>query len=872
MGLRDAWIRLVSQLVPHDERAEWVREWRAELTVSGQGMAHAWGAVSDAWYLRTEGWTMDGMARDIRTAVRGLIRRPFFTALAGITLAVGIGANTAIFSVVDGVLLNPLPFPHSERLVSYNHEAPGLGINVPLIPHSEASYLYYSEHARSIEALTVFTETNVNLVGDGDPQRISAMYATHEYFTVLQRQPLVGRAFVEGDDVHGAEPVVILSEGLWQRRYGRDPSVLGQLLDIDGVMRRVVGVMPSGVSILSEEAWLAMQIDRTAAEAGSFSYIGAARLAEGATVEMADTEMHELLLRFAESSPDQFPEGALEEAGLDSDVKLLKEVFVEDIRPVLWVLLGTVGIVLLVACANVANLFLVRAEGRMREQAVRTAMGASRADMVRQYLTESVTLAAGAGLLGLALGSSGVRGLLTMVPAELPQALDIGIDGSVLLFTAVISLVSGLLFGVVPTLGYGRRDLSLELKDGNRSSTGGRSQLRARSVLVVAQVALALVLLVGSGLMLRSFHALRSVDPGFDTEGLLSFQVGLPSAEYGSPERTIDFHRQLEERLAAIPGAELVGAINGLPLTGAKSASPMEPADRPFGEDELAPIVEHRRVTPGYFATMSIPIVEGRSLEWSDQATEFLGVVVSQALARALWPGESPIGRGIRRAGGEQAWEIVGVAGDVRFDGIEDDPLPMLYEPLVRGTAEAPDLATSMDVVVKLSGDPLAAVQPAREAVRSIDPRIPIILPRTVESIVSDSMQATSFTVLLLGIAAGIALLLGTVGIYGVIAYVVSRRTAEIGVRMALGAPASLVLRRVVGQGAVLIGIGLGVGLIGSWALSRALASLLYGVTATDPLTFAGTAVILATVSLAATYLPARRAARIDPVEALRTE
>jgi len=615
-----------------------------------------------------------------------------------------------------------------------------------------------------------------------------------------------------------------------------------------------------------------MQIDPVAPEAGSFGLIGAARLTEGATAEAADVEMHELLLRFAEANPDDFNASFLDEAGFDSDVKPLREALVQDVRPVLWVLLGTVGIVLLVACANVANLFLVRAEGRAREQAVRTAMGASRLDIVRQYLTESLTLALGAGLLGLVIASLGVQGLLRMIPADMPGVLDIGIDGSVLAFTAVISIVSGVLFGVAPTFGYGRSDLSKALKDGGRAATGGVERLRARSVLVVTQVSLALVLLVGSGLMLRSFAAIRSVDLGFDTDGRMTFQVGLPQAEYEDRDRMLDFHRQLTDRLAALPGVTGVGAINGLPLTDSKSAGPMEPADQPVAEDALAPLVEMRQVTPGYFAAMSIPIIDGRGLDWDDRGDGIRGVVVSETLAQAFWPGQEAVGRQIRNQGSDHAWDVVGVAGNVRFDGVEDEPLPLVYLPMIAGTTESAQLAYDVDIVVQVAGDPLLAVQGAREALRSTDPRVPMINPRTVSSIVGDSMASTSITVLLLGIAAGIALLLGTVGIYGVISYVVSRRTQEIGVRMALGAPTGVVLRGVIGQGMTLVAIGLAVGLIGSWGVSRVLASLLYGVSATDPLTFAGTAALLALVSLVAMWIPARRAAGIDPVRALRAE
>jgi predicted permease len=538
-------------------------------------------------------------------------------------------------------------------------------------------------------------------------------------------------------------------------------------------------------------------------------------------------------------------------------------------RPLL-VLLGTVGFVLLIACANVANLFLVQAEARQREQAVRAALGASRLDMVRQHLTESVVLALGGGFAGLALAWFGVKALLRLAPADLPQALEIGIDGSVLLFTLVVSVVTGLLFGLFPVMGYGRKDLSATLRDGGRAATDGRERHRARSALVVTQVALAMVLLVGSGLMLRSFMALRDVDLGFEPAGLLTFRFALPGAEYESGEPILTFHRELTERLRALPGVRAVGMNGGLPLTGSKSASPMEPVDRPFPESELAPVVERSQVTPGYFDVMSIPIVEGRPLEWTDQGNAYRAVIVSEALAETFWPGESALGRMIRGQGSESSWEVVGVAGDVRFDGVREEPLPMVYQPVLGGDADSPGGMRSMDVVVAVAGDPLAAIERAREALSAVDARLPMINPRTVEAIVSDSMSAASFTVVLLGIAAGIALLLGTVGIYGVISYIVSRRTQEIGVRIALGAPSGTVLRGVVGEGMTLTAIGLVLGLIGAWGVSRVLASLLYGVSATDPATFAATAALLAGVALLATWIPARRAARVDPVEALR--
>ncbi len=867
-----AWIRLVSWLVPREDRATWREEWLGELLANGGLYQDAWGALPDAWYLRMDGWTMDGMVRDVRMAVRSLLRRPFFTAVAGLTLAVGIGANTAIFSVVDGVLLNPLPFPEPDRLISYNHQAPGLGVNVPLIPHSEGLYLHYQEHASALAYFAVLSQGNVNLISDGEPQQLSATRVTREYFDVVGLPAVAGRTFAQGEDRPGSEPVVVLSEGLWDQSFGRDPGVIGTLVELDGVQRRIVGVAPDGAQFQSEELWIPLVIDEADPELGSLGLIGLARLVEGATIEGAHAQMHDLLLRYSETYPDEFGPDVMEQTGLDADVKPLKDVFVEDTRQILWVLLGTVGFVLLIACANVANLFLVRAEGRQREQAVRTAMGATRSDMVRQYLSESVVLSAAGGALGLVMAAFGVRGLLALAPAQLPNLLEIGIDGSVLLFTAVISLGAGLLFGMFPILGYARRDLSGTLRDGSRGSTAGRERHRVRSGLVVAQVALALVLLVGSGLTARSFVALRSVDLGFEQEDRMTFSLALPSVEYPDGESVEAFYRRLEQRLAANPGVERVGMINGLPLSGAKSASPLEPEDNPFPEGELGPIVEQRSVTPDYFATMGIEIEEGRALQWEDRMDQLGGVVISATLAEAFWPGQSAVGRRVRTQGGDFSWEVMGVAHDVRFDGVEDEPLPMIYYPIVNRDPSQAVVASSIDVVVRTAGDPLGAVSGAREALREVDPRLPMINPRTVETIVQESLAATSFTVLMLGIAAGIALLLGTVGIYGVISYIVGRRSAEIGVRMALGAPAGTVLRSFVGQGLRLTGVGVAIGLLAAFGLSKVLETLLYGVSATDPLTFGGTAVLLTVVATLATFIPARRASRVDPVEALRSD
>ncbi len=874
MTLAKTWLWLISLLVPGEYRQDWVEEWFAELTATpSRQLRHALGALPDAWYLRKEGWTMDGLLRDIRFTLKTMIRKPFFTALAGITLAVGIGANTAIFSVVDGVLLNPLPFPESSRLVSANHVAPGL--NLPLVPHSEGMYLFYKEHFRTLSGFTVSGDHTINLITDGEPQRLRAARVTQTFFDVMGVQPMLGRGFAEGEDHLGAEPVVVLSYGLWQQTFGSDYDIVGQLVEMDGVIRRVVGVMPEGFDSPQEvTVWTPLEIDMASPVMGSLGLIGIGRLAPGATLESAQMEMRDILYQFADAYPDELSRDIIEQAGLTPDVKELKELYVEDVRQALWILLGTVGFVLLIACANVANLFLVRAEARQREMALRVALGASRGDMIRQYLTESLTLALGGGLLGLALAYIGVKGLLAIAPVAIPNILEIGIDGSVLLFTAVISVGAGLLFGLFPAFGQKGGELSGTLKEGGKATTSGRERHRARSLLVVAQVALALVLLVGSGLMARTFMELRNVDPGFESADRITFRVALPEAEWEDTDAVRLFHRQLQERMAAIPGVRSAALITAVPLTDSKSASPMQTEENPTPEGELGTLVDRKQVSPGYFEAMDIRLVDGHDLTWEHSESGVRGVVVSEALARQFWPDvASVVGRRIKGQGDStEYWEVVGVAEDVRFETLVEEPAPLIYMPLIAGRHGRPEIALSFAVVLHTSADPLSFVPSARAALREVAPRLPMVDPRTVEAIESDAMSSTSFTVILLGIASGIALILGTVGIYGVISYVVSRRSQEIGVRMALGAPARTVLRDVVGQGMMLTGIGIAVGLVGSWGVSRVLASLLFGVGSNDLLTYAGTTLTLALVALLASWIPARRASRIDPVEALRYE
>jgi len=875
-------------LVPRARRATWQREWEAEAAYAWQrlrrgGRPSVLSAVRlrlriltcviDAFWERKETMTTTGLWNDLRFAVRGLIRYPTFTVIAVVTLALGIGANTAVFTLVDGVLLSPLPFDASAELISVRHEGRE---GRDALPMSQGLYVLYREQASSIDEIALYRSTAVNLVSEGEPERITVQVVTPSFFDVLRVDAVLGRTFAEDEGAPDGEQVVVLSDGLWESSYARDPGAIGASLDVNGVSRRIVGVMPADFGHPNRDArlWMPFVVDPNRAPLAAFGAGGVARLAEGASVASVDTELRGLVSRLSEIFPEDGEAGFLAEVGLTPFVRPLKEEVVGDVGSTLWILLGTVGFVLLIACANVANLLLVRAEGRQRELALRVAVGASRLQVLRSFLSESAALAAAGSIVGVAIAAFAVRTSIGMLPAGLPRVAEIGLDVRVLSFTFAIGVGCALFFGFFPLLRYGANDLAGQLREGGaRGGTGGRESHRLRNGLVVLQMSLALVLLVGSGLMLRSFQALRAMDPGFEVEGVLTARVTIPPGEIRGSEETATFYRTLRDRLASQGGVEAVGLGQGVPLAGGLSYFSLEIEDHPRGPDELPPFASNNQVEVGFLEAMGIELREGRTFRPGDGAEGARSVVVNQSFANHWWPGGSALGRRLRGiVQGEDWYQIVGVVADSRYASLEQEPEEMIYWPATVGHSDDPIPTRSMAVVIKASVDPLTLVPVLRREVEALNSRIPVSNPRTMASIVEQATSRTTFTMALLGAASGIALLLGLIGIYGVISYVVSQRTREIGVRMALGATAPSVRSMVVRQGIVLAVAGVGIGLIAAAALSSVMASLLYGVSATDPLTYGSVAVSLLLVSLAASWIPARRAAGVDPSRALRSE
>jgi putative ABC transport system permease protein len=804
---------------------------------------------------------MDTLLQDLRYAFRTLGKNPGFAAVAVLALALGIGANTAIFSVVNAVLLRPLPFPDPDRLTMVYSFNPAKGF--PRFPVSVPDFIDWRGQSRLFEGMAAVDGAPYNLSEGAEPERLNGSRVSASFLGVLGIKPALGRDFLPDDEREGAEPVVLIGHGLWTRRFGADPALVGRTIALNGRRHTVIGVLPREYSFPNHsELWTPISFEHDELTARGAHYLNVfARLRPGVTIQAAQTEIGTIAARLRQQYPDT-------NTGWEARVSPLSEMIVGKIRPALLVLLGAVCFVLLIACANVANLLLARAAERQKEVAIRLALGASRTRLVRQLLTESALLGLVGGLCGLVLALWGTDLLVAAGGDNLPRFREISVDGRVLLFTIGLSLVTGLFFGVVPALQASRPDLNDTLKEGGRGGTSGPGRHRLRGALAIGEIALALVLLVGAGLMFRSFRELLSVDPGFRPDHLLTLDVALPETKYVDGARQTAFLNETLERLGALPGVVSAAAATTVPLSGgiisysfSIDGGPEEPPSRRSS-------VRYDAVSAGFFRAMDIRILQGRSLLDSDAAGSPRVVVISANLAKKYFSGETPIGRRIRidNDAARAPREIVGVVADVKHSSLDGEAAPHVYEPL----PQAP--STWLTFVLRATVEPMGLAAAARAAVLAIDPEQPVSEMKTGEALVSDSVAQPRLAMLLLGVFAAVALLLAAVGTYGVIAYSVSQRTHEFGVRMALGAGRREVLGLVVRQGLLLASLGVGLGLAAAAGATRLLSGLLYGVSPTDPVTYASVAALLTAVSLVACLVPARRATRVDPVIALRYE
>lgn len=819
----------------------------------------------------------------LKHVVRRLARTPLFTAITLLTLAIGIGANTVIFSVVDGVLLKALPYPHPEQLIGVWHKAPG--INVPgNLNMSPSLYLTYRDQNTTLQDIGAYNGDSLNITGAGQPERVPGLDVTDGTLPLLGARPILGRLFTRRDDQPNAPKTVILSYGYWQKRFGGNAKAIGQSITLDGTAREIIGVLPRDFQFLDfndAALFLPMQWDRSKIKLGNFSFEALARMKPGVTMQQVDTDLARLVPVTNRSfpAPDGFSVALFEKANIQPSLHQLKNDVVGDIGNVLWVLMGSIAIVLLVACANVANLLLVRAEGRRQELAIRSALGAGRGNITLGLLLESIVLSIAGALIGLALAFGALRVLVATAPAGLPRLNEIGINGTVLLFTLGLTVLVSVAIGLLPVIKFSGVSLNTGLREGGRALSQSKERHRARKILVVVQVALALVLLICSGLMIRTFKALANVSPGFaDPSSLETFRIYIPESQIPEtqPENVLRMEQTMRDRIAAVPGVTSVAITTKVPMDDSRSMDPVLAEDHSYKPGEIAPLRRFKFVSPGFFSTIGTPLIDGRDFTWDETYQKRPVAIVSENTAREYWGSASAaIGKHIRVGTTDDWREVIGVAGNIYDEGVSQDPPTSVYWPLLRANFEGQkiDMRRGFSFVVRSPRAGSASfLNQLQQAVWSVNPDVPLANPGTVGELYKKSMARTSFTLVMICVAGAMALILGIVGIYGVISYSVSQRTREIGIRMALGAQREILTSMFVRQGLLLTAVGIVAGIASAFFVMRLMASLLYKVSPLDPLTYSIATITIAAVAWIACYIPSRRAAGVDPVHALRAE